>query len=212
MKLTHLTLLLLCGILYSKNGSTTDQPCPNDMVSTGVGSCLDRFEWPNKRGVKPLIAVSGIAETNDKTFVAEDLCASVGKRICTRKEWRSACKGPENYKYSYGDKYNSEACNTDKLWKPVNTTKIANRNKAHISYLDQSEPSGNRESCVSQVGAYDMVGNAEEWVKCDNGKFGWCLVGGYWADSRSSCDYSITKHAPNWHYYQGFRCCKNELN
>jgi hypothetical protein len=68
-------------------------------------------------------------------------------------------------------------------------------------------PNGSFSRCVSAAGSYDMVGNAEEWVRCVEGKFGWCLAGGYWAHPQS-CTEAIIVHAPNWHLYTtSFRCC-----
>ena len=201
-------LILAYILLYPSISSSTDKPCPDDMVYSS-GICIDQFEFPNKRGEKPLLALSGVKENDAEAyFAAENLCKSVGKRVCTRNEWRVACKGADHLKYSYGNKYNPTACNTDKIWLPADNKKIAKRDKDHLNYLNQSEPSGAKENCVNSVGVYDMVGNAEEWVKCDSGKYGWCLVGGYWAESRSSCDYNIIVHAPNFHYYgQSTRCC-----
>ncbi len=209
----HAYNLLLCGLLISKPGSTTDQLCPNDMVLVGRNLCIDRFEYPNKIGQKPLIAVSGIPEDGKPGYDAEGLCASVGKRVATIKEWINACEGPEHFKYSYGNTYNPEACNTEKLWRSVDMKKVARRDPNHLNWLDQSEPNGIKDSCVSPVGAYNMIGNVEEWVKCDSGEYGWCLVGGFWASGKhATCRYSITKHAPNWHYYNGFRCVKDIKN
>lgn len=110
--------------------------------------------------------------------------------------------------YPYGDVYDAEACNTGARWKEVNAEKVAKRDKRELSKLDQSSPAGSFERCVSPAGAYDMVGNAEEWVHCDSGEYGWCLVGGFWATKAATCFYAITTHAPLWHYYEtGFRCC-----
>jgi len=195
-------------LFYSSIASSTDKLCPDDMVFTGT-SCIDRFEWPNKRGEKPLLSVSGIKENLTPDINAEELCNSVGKRICVKEEWFEACKGLNNSIYPYGNKPEETSCNTNKYWKAVDERKVALRDPKTLIFLDQSEPAGSREKCVSASGAYDMVGNAEEWVKCQKGKFGWCLVGGYWASGKAaSCKYTITKHAPNWHYNnQSFRCC-----
>src|ERR1700748_2242389 len=192
-----LKYLLLAGILfYSSIGSTQDQLCPNDMVAAeNKKFCIDRYEFPNKKGEKPFTFASGIKEGTEDLLDAEGLCAKEGKRVCTRNEWVHACEGSEKIKYSYGNSYNPETCNTEKHWKAVNYNKVAKKDKKHLEALNQAEPSGNRNKCASPIGAYDMVGNAEEWVKCDSGKFGWCLVGGYWATGQKpSCRYSIIKH------------------
>lgn len=196
-------------LLYSSICSSIDQPCPNDMVLVNKNLCIDKFESSNKIGVKPFVYASGIKEDNTKFMDAETICKNAGKRVCTRKEWIEACSGPDHLKYPYGNKYDPEACNTEKKWLKVDYDKIAKRDRKHLSNLDQSEPSGQREKCVSPIGAYDMVGNAEEWVKCDTGEYGWCLVGGYWASGQKpSCKYSVIKHAPNWHdYCSAARCC-----
>jgi hypothetical protein len=194
--------------------------CPSDMVPTGRGTCIDRFEWPNKRGVKPLVGASGVAEEEDlkegRVMDAERLCASVGKRVCYRREWISACQGPEKALYPFGNelpKYNPDQqdglCNYDKWFRPVNERKVARRDQDEMDRLDQSDPSGSRQSCRSESGAFDMMGNAEEWVRCPGTKHGWCLMGRFWS-SPEPCTYAVSSHAPKWHYYEsGFRCCKD---
>lgn len=213
-----LVAMLGLGALAWSPGSKTPE-CPSDMVPTGLGSCIDRFEWPNQKGVKPLIGVSGIAERVDleagRVMDAERLCASVGKRVCRRYEWVTACQGPNRTKYPFGSKipkYSPDEqnglCNYDKWFRRVDEYKVSIRDPGEMKRLDQSEPSGSRETCQSASGAYDMMGNAEEWVKCpDLGVDDWCLMGRYWS-SPQPCQFTITKHSPRWHYYEsGFRCC-----
>src|SRR3972149_5241215 len=112
-----------------------ENPCPVGMVPTGHGSCIDRFEYPNQPGVKPLLGVSGIAEPEDQdagvVIDAEQLCARSGKRVCRRDEWISACKGPEGAPYPFGrklPKYDPNQqdglCNYDKLFLSPNETKV----------------------------------------------------------------------------------------
>ena len=190
----------------SKAGGEVD--CPDGMVHARGKVCIDTYEWPNTPGHRPLVGASGIPEGMGSAIDADMLCLSVGKRVCTRAEWVSACRGPGGSKYPYGPEYRSDACNTGARWKELDTKKVAKRDWYELTKLDQSAPSGSFENCVSWAGAYDMVGNAEEWVQCDVGVYGWCLAGGYWASKNASCDYVITTHAPNWHFYEtGFRCC-----
>jgi len=178
------------------------------MVPARGNVCIDAYEWPNTQGVRPLLAVSGEPEEVGSPLDAEMLCLSVGKRVCTRAEWVAACRGPGGSKFPYGDSYDASACNTGARWKEVDAGKVAKRDKRELAKLDQSVPAGSFDRCVSPAGAYDMVGNAEEWVRCDSGDYGWCLVGGYWASKNATCSYSIIAHAPLWHYYEtGFRCC-----
>ncbi len=39
-----------------------------------------------------------------------------------------------------------------------------------IARLDQRDPSGTRESCVSPYGVHDMTGGVDEWVLNETGK------------------------------------------
>ena len=88
-------------------GST--QPCPDDMVYiaggptqigfppplqrwmepvrtvTLEGYCVDRYEWPNQKGVLP----EGWLTWDE----ARANCEGVGKRLCTSAEWERACRG-----------------------------------------------------------------------------------------------------------------------
>jgi len=75
------------------------------------------------------------------------LCAKEGKRLCSRDEWQSACKGQRDYNYPYGNEYVKGMCS------------------------DQSAeggagqyPSGAMAACVSGYGVSDMSGNLWEWT------------------------------------------------
>ena len=72
-------------------------------------------------------------------FQALVACRNAGKRLATNQEWQAAALGVPN-----GDN-GVNTCNTDNLGPGVLAT-------------------GAREFCVSDVGAYDMVGNVWEWV------------------------------------------------
>ncbi len=98
--------------------------------------CVDRYEYPNVKGVVP--------KTNVSYSEADSLCRKLGKRLCTAEEWQWACSGMEGYTYPYGWNPEKEKCNTD-----------AGR---------LIEPSGSRHNCISKFGGYDMVGNVFEWV------------------------------------------------
>jgi len=181
--------------------------CPSGMAPTSVGTCIDRREWARSNG-RPLVGASALPEPDaDVDLSADTLCRSIGKRVCERDEWVSACSYGE--RFPYGSKYEPGRCNDDKWWKTVDEAKVAHRDREELARLDGSEPSGSRDGCESPAGVFDMVGNVEEWVRCREGRFGWCLVGGYWASQGSrTCESAILIHAPRWHYYQtGFRCC-----
>ena len=214
---------ILAAILVCTSGASTNiikHACPPDMVRATKNVCIDRFEWPNIPGEKPLLGISGVAEPQDEEkgilMNAEDLCRSVGKRVCKAKEWIAACEGAQKNKYPFGDKLpkytpgdNTGLCNYDKKYRAVDEYKVFTRDPEEMEFLDQSEPVGHRKTCVSTSGAWDMMGNAEEWVRCKDGVEGWCLASRFWAEPRS-CRALVISHSPRWHYYDsGGRCCKN---
>ena len=201
------TSLVIAGLTITSIACGT--PCPTGMVLAKPGVCIDKYEWPGILGQRPVLAVSGLPELDGVAPIddAEGVCTVRGMRICTLNEWVAACKGPGGTKYPYGDSYDPTACNTIKLWRAFDARKVWARDSRELQRLDQSAPVGSFSRCVSAAGAYDMVGNAEEWVRCDEGKYGWCLAGGYWANPHT-CTEAIVTHSPNWHLYEtGFRCC-----
>lgn len=93
----------------------------------------------------PLYAVSipGVHPTACITwFQAEQACRLSGKRLLTNQEWQAAAAGTPD---TGGADNGTTTCNTDNLVPgPSNT--------------------GSRSACVSNFGAFDMVGNVAEWV------------------------------------------------
>jgi formylglycine-generating enzyme len=171
--------------------------------------CIDRFEWPNQAGVKPVVAM----DWNE----ARGQCDKAGKRLCADTEWTLACEGQERLPYPYGYVRNPEACNIDKPYIVPDDAKWASlrTRPEEIARLDQRDPSGARESCVSPYGVHDMTGNVDEWVTNAQGKekekpYVSGLKGGYWGPVRDRCRPMTTDHN-QWHtgYQIGFRCCED---
>lgn len=99
---------------------------------------IDKYEFPNQKGIFP--------KGNLGPGEADSLCRKVGKRLCTEKEWITACMGKKHYQYAYGN-YRRDEC--------------------HIRKVSRS---GGLENCRSQDGIMDLSGNLWEWVdnKSDN--------------------------------------------
>lgn len=161
--------------------------CPDDMVFIEIGEtrfCIDRYEWPNKGGKRPRSFIS--------IYHARDSCFTVGKRLCSTEEWSLACGGVYGWKYSYGDVYEPNACNTR------DTTAYA---------------SGSKPECRGYFGVFDMNGNLAEWTDTRskrNNRF-YNVMGGFW-DSGSQSDCFSTRYSyfpQNKHNPVGFRCCKS---
>lgn len=161
--------------------------CPEGMAHVAVGEasfCTDMYEWPNKKGVRPMAYVS--------LYQASDSCFSVGKRLCTADEWLLACSGPFSYTYPYGNSYEERAC--------VTADTIVKK-------------SGEKAECRSYFGLYDMSGNLQEWTDThasENGRFNY-VNGGFWNSGiKSSCrERRYSYFSQNRHNPVGFRCCKD---
>ena len=169
--------------------------------------CIDRYEWPNQAGVKPMVYVDWTG--------AKERCERVGRRLCSESEWTLACEGAERLPYPYGYARNAEACNIDRPYILPDDVKLFNprTQESELSRLDQRDPSGARDSCVSPYGVFDMTGNVDEWVVNETGHddekpYVSGLKGGYWGPVRDRCRPMTTDHNPSYRYYQiGFRCC-----
>ncbi len=159
--------------------------CPQDMEHILVGStsfCIDRYEWPNKKGMTPRAYVS--------LYQAMDTCVSYGKRLCTTDEWTIACTGPYGWKYPYGQTYELYAC---------------------VSNDTTVRPSGSRPECRDYFGVFDMSGNLAEWTstKSMRNPHYYNVVGGFWESGpQSGCfDVRYSYFPQNRHNPVGFRCC-----
>jgi hypothetical protein len=165
--------------------------------------CIDRFEYPNIAGEKPVVMKDW--------YEAKSTCEAEGKRLCGDSEWTLACEGQERLPYPYGYARNAEACNIDRPHLDVDENAIADasRRADEVARLDQRTASGSHEACVSPFGAYDMTGNVDEWVVNEGGhpyKSG--LKGGYWGPVRDRCRPMTVAHNELFEFYQiGFRCC-----
>lgn len=225
-----LVLTLLPSVLGGSQPATATL-CPADMVLVrATKTCMDRFEWPNRAGERPLLGVTAVRSSEDQrrgvTMDAESLCASVGKRMCRLEEWVPACRGRGGTDYPFGRKLpkkkppaDEAPCNYAQQFLKPDERKVWGRDPGEMARLDQSDPSGAR-GCVSGSGAEDMMGNAEEWIRCPawmssqcvkeaGKKTCYCLAGRYWSDP-APCTKVIAGHAPDWHYYEsGTRCCSD---
>jgi formylglycine-generating enzyme required for sulfatase activity len=167
---------------------------------------MDAFEAPNVRGANPIVMATATE--------AEAWCGARGKRLCTEYEWESACEGDDLLPYSYGVAQDDAACNTAKPWRPFNAWLLVSGGEAarkETERLWQGEPSGSRSSCATRDGVYDLIGNAEEWIRSSRKrKWNVALIGGHWAKPWSRCRDTNDAHEPFFRFYEvGFRCCQD---
>jgi len=169
--------------------------------------CIDKYEWPNKKGERP--------EVMNKFHQAEVKCAAVGKRLCTESEWTMTCEGPKLLPFPYGFDRDTEICHGDVMWDSPDMGKVAERDPTELARLWKGVRSGSQPGCVSDYGVYDMTGNADEVVASETyssdfrGKFDSVHTGGPWYKGvRNQCRPKIYTHDEGFYYYfLSFRCC-----
>jgi formylglycine-generating enzyme required for sulfatase activity len=153
--------------------------------------CIDVYEYPNSRGVRPVMMV----EIDE----ARRACALEGKRLCTVEEWEFACEGTQMWPYPYGVERDSEACNIDK---PI----------ALPTAADLADPRAMSDA-VEPFGARDMTGNVDEWVEDTTAKLEerpvtFAVKGGAWGQGRARCrPIAAPPPASLRAFGVGFRCC-----
>jgi len=176
-----------------------------DMPTKPMHFCMDRFEFPNRKGAYPVIFINW----NE----AKGMCARQNKRLCTEDEWTFACEGEEATPYPYGYERSPDKCPIDKKWRAFNEKPLKKRDSyeamMELDRLWQGTPSGGSPGCKSPFGVYDMTGNVDEWtVTVREGGNQSILKGGYWGPVRTRCRPATRSHDENHVFYQqGLRCC-----
>lgn len=173
--------------------------------------CIDTYEWPNEKEALPRVLTSFTE--------ASELCASAGKRLCNENEWLLACEGEQALPYVYGYVRDPTACVIDRLYverseplRPWDACRADDACWHEFQRLDQREPSGSFERCVSPFGVFDMNGNVNEWVAVPGAAYPHRsgLKGGWWGPVRNRCRPTVRFHdESDWGYEVGFRCCRN---
>lgn len=167
--------------------------------------CIDKYEAQNTDGQIPEVFIDW--------YTAKEKCESSGKRLCDVKELTLACEGPKRKPYPYGYKRDIKKCNIGHQWIDPDNTPFKD--------VDKRAPSGSYETCKSDFGVYDIVGNVDEWSINRDGSltkepFESALFGGHYVDGiRNRCrdNYvpSITvSHGPTAKNYEiSYRCCSD---
>ncbi len=207
--------------------------CPAGMTPV-TDFCVDRYEAmlvevlpggtlaphsPYQNPGNKTVRALSVAGVQPQGYISGDqagaACAQAGKRLCSDNEWLRACKGANNTTYPYGNSVQPGVCNDARACHPAmqyfetNANWVfSNLNHNCINQLPASlDDTGQNAGCVSDDGAYDMMGNLHEWTADPTGHF----RGGFYVDTVNNnpgCNYLTTAHTtPYWDYSTGFRCC-----
>jgi hypothetical protein len=228
------------GIAAASTDETTG-PCSKDMALVdggGVRVCVDRFEdavveidaQGKEHEHSPYLSVEGlrvkaVSSPNvvPQAYISRDegeaACKEAGKRLCKVDEWRSACMGPSQTLYPYGNDEDGAACNTHGV-EPLGAL-FPNYGAEIYDFRVMNDPSldalegtvsktGEYPKCSNGWGVFDMVGNLHEWTTEVTGTKGE-FHGGYYLDTHQNgdgCKYATYVHERTYHDYStGFRCC-----
>jgi serine/threonine protein kinase/formylglycine-generating enzyme required for sulfatase activity len=147
--------------------------------------CIDELEFPNRAGVMPKVKVSWLQ--------AKRACERQHKRLCSESEWEKACKGPEELRYPYGNRFDAAACATEDA-------------SGHDRQLGAA---GHYSRCRSGYGVMDLSGNAAEWTASSYAGGEKVVKGGAFNKQDYAARCSARKNgAPASHSSEvGFRCC-----
>lgn len=155
------------------------------------------------------MSIANVLPAQLSWFEAKEACEKASKRLCSEKEWVTACAGKaaidnngnsyfaddtvEGMMYPYGLYYDANRCRANEDRK---TGRVAN--------------TGALAGCRTASGIYDIVGNRAEWVGNDPKKA--TLVGGsYSSRSRAACNYRRASYGPGYrNATTGVRCCADQ--
>jgi hypothetical protein len=166
-----------------------DRELPGEQVIL-KGFWIDKFPYPNEEGA---IALTSVSEPE-----AQALCNKQGKRLCTELEWERACKGPNNTKYAWGERYRAEAC--------------------QLGSVILARPAGLKVGCHSEFDVFDLHGGVLEWTSSPwhrgNAQDLFVLKGGNGIDGELIGRCANVENAPPNQRSQtiGFRCCSGPTN
>jgi formylglycine-generating enzyme required for sulfatase activity len=213
-------------------------------------ACIDQFEFPDIPCAYPVVWV--------RAREAALLCEAMGKRLCDAHEWEGACAGrlePPDYRFDLADGVDPETAvrrmraahngihDRAKVWSYGSAYRTgicaaASRKSPGCegggwnACGSNTYPAGAFPECRSDLGVYDLHGNAAEHMNLPlnegqmasrgSQELGYTEMKGSWFifDGYKAHEDACRWRAPFWHggrvmdpashhnYHLGFRCCR----
>jgi len=145
---------------------------------------------------------------------AKRACENAHKRLCSKDEWLTACRGQKGTQFPYGDSFRARGCNVHRAIHPghvLHASSSLGLLDPRLNLVEEGEEpllrlTGATVSCASEWSAdkiYDMVGNLDEWVEDK------MFLGGFYARSTTKgCEAQVSSHGESYFDYStGTRCC-----
>jgi hypothetical protein len=218
-----LLLLALSTGCDSKAGMI--EVAANSVVGTSKTFLIDKYENSlrerKKRNTSGTFDIVFVAESRSNVVPKSGVnyaeavayCKEAGKRICTLKEWLSACVGPGNLKSGVQPSPSS----------PTRIDGLCAVNRTGIVSATTLSKTGTNSRCrTADLAVFDMVGNLSEWVLDEENSTGYPVgsslntplvravcdtYAGYDTDGDDDPDSPLgtSDNAPEL----GFRCCND---
>jgi formylglycine-generating enzyme required for sulfatase activity len=235
----------ICGARYMAPLYDPKTQNPDD-----ARACIDQYEFPDIPCEYPVVWV--------RAREAAQVCEAMGKRLCDAHEWEGACEGrvlPPDYRFdlaravspeeairrmraahnqafastrrwSYGPAYERGVCATG------SQKTVGCAGGGWSACGSNTYPTGAFSQCRSELGVYDLHGNAAEHMNlplaesqmasAGSRQLGYTEMKGSWFvfDAYRAHEDWCRWRAPYWHgsrvmdttshanYHLGFRCCK----
>jgi len=185
-----LAVVLMVSLLICSAGRPAADPskptaCPAGMAYIDGGFCIDIFEYPNEKDVRPL--------SGARPEEAVSICESEGKRLCTMDEWINSCSGRAGREFPYGSSFRDRTCSDFSSSKAVAVA-----------------PSGSFNECRSDYGVFDLSGNVAEWVSDGGDGEQFVKIGGShesYSSLQLTCFSGKSPGGETPYSDAGFRCC-----
>jgi len=179
---------------------------------------FSRFQRENSFYPRAVSEAGAMPQAYLSYGLAKRACENAHKRLCSKDEWVTACRGQKGTQFPYGDTFRAGRCNVHRAIHPghvLHASSSLGLLDPRLNLVEEGEDpllrlTGATLECASEWSGekiYDMVGNLDEWVEDK------MFLGGFYARATSKgCDAQVSSHAEIYFDYStGTRCCKDLL-